>query len=64
MARQLADQFAELDAEDEETFAEEEGLLDIQFRCPEYGHEWQEQWPSACDSECPNCDTKNITALT
>jgi len=55
MARQVADQFAELDAEDE---------LNIDYRCPECGHRWQEQWSSACDSECPNCGTENITALT
>jgi len=63
MARKVADQFAELDAEDEENLVEEEELLDIQYRCPECGHEWEEQWSSACDSECPNCGTKNITAL-
>lgn len=56
-ARQLADRFAEIDAEDEER------LLDIEYRCPECGHEWTEQWSCACDSECPACGLKNIEAL-
>lgn len=57
LARQLADRFAELDAEDEEQW------LDIEYRCPTCGHEWQEQWSCACDSECPACGLRNITAL-
>ena len=32
-------------------------------RCPDCDHEWQEQWSCACDSQCPNCGLKNITAL-
>lgn len=64
-ARQLADCFAELDAEDEEAFAaeSEERLLDIEYRCPECGHEWTEQWSCACDSQCPACGLKSIEAL-
>lgn len=66
-ARQLADRFAEVDAADEAAWpsshADEECLMDIEYRCPECGHEWQEQWSSACDSECPVCGIKNITAL-
>jgi hypothetical protein len=66
-ARQLADCFSELDAEDEAAFdadeAERERLLNIQYRCPNCGHEWQEQWSCACDSECPHCGLKDITAL-
>lgn len=38
-------------------------VLDIEYRCPDCDHEWQEQWSSACDSQCPNCGLKNITAL-
>lgn len=57
IARQLADQFAELDAEDEER------LLNIEYRCPNCGHEWEEQWSCACDSECPKCGTQDISAL-
>ena len=67
VARRLSDRFSELDAEDEEVFAAEqaeEPLLDISYCCPDCGHEWQEQWSCACDSECPACGTKNITALT
>jgi predicted Zn-ribbon and HTH transcriptional regulator len=66
-ARQIAEHFSELDAQDEYEFdmnqTEDERLLDIEYRCPECGHEWNEQWSCACDSECPICGTKNITAL-
>ena len=43
MARNLSNSFAELDAKDDER------LLDIEYRCPECGHEWTEQWSCACD---------------
>jgi len=56
-AELVSDCFAQLDAEDEER------LLDIEYRCPECDHEWQEQWSCACDSQCPNCGVKNISAL-
>ena len=64
-AMMISDCFAQLDADDEEEFAaeSEERLLNIEYRCPKCGHEWQEQWSSACDSQCPNCGLKNITAL-
>jgi len=46
-ARRIADHFAVLDAEDEAAFDasqnDEEALLDINYRCPECGHEWTEQ---------------------
>lgn len=57
MARQLSDQFAELDAEDEERW------LNIEYHCPNCGHEWEGQWSCACDSECPQCGTQDITAF-
>lgn len=56
-ALMVAECFSQLDAEDEER------LLDIEYRCPECDHEWQEQWTSACDSRCPNCGLKDISAL-
>lgn len=66
-ARRIADHFAELDAADQAAFdtneTKDEPMLDIEYGCPECGHEWQEQWTSACDSECPNCGTEDITAL-
>lgn len=64
-ARRIADHFAELDAEDqyEADQNDDEPLFDIEYRCPDCGHEWHEQWSSACDSECPSCGTENITAL-
>lgn len=67
VAHRIADRFAELDAQDEYEFqasqAEHERMLDIEYRCPKCGHEWQDQWTSACDSECPYCGLKNITAF-
>jgi DNA-directed RNA polymerase subunit RPC12/RpoP len=65
-ALMVSECFAQLDAEDEEAFdaeAEEERLLDIEYRCPECDHDWQEQWSCACDSQCPNCGLKNVLAL-
>lgn len=56
-ALMIAECFSQLDADDEER------LFDIKYRCPECDHEWQEQWTSACDSQCPNCGLKDITAL-
>ena len=55
--RVLDARFGELDAEDEEQW------LNIEYLCPNCCHEWQEQWSCACDSECPACGMKNITAL-
>jgi predicted RNA-binding Zn-ribbon protein involved in translation (DUF1610 family) len=49
--------------EEEEEGDEEEEDLDIRYRCPKCGHCWEEEYPSACDSECPNCGTENITSL-
>jgi predicted Zn-ribbon and HTH transcriptional regulator len=67
VARQVADHFAELDAQDEYEFnlsqSETERLLDIEYRCPACGHEWEETYECACDSECPNCGSGDITAL-
>lgn len=57
MARQLSDRLAELDAEDEERW------LNIEYGCPNCGHDWEDQWSCACDSECPECGTKDISAL-
>jgi hypothetical protein len=64
-ARQIAEHFSDLDAQDEyeASQTEAERLLDINYRCPVCGHEWQETYTSACDSECPKCGTENITAL-
>lgn len=48
------------DTEDED---EDENQLDIQYRCPRCGNNWEEQWEYACDSECDRCGQDNITAL-
>jgi predicted Zn-ribbon and HTH transcriptional regulator len=42
---------------------ENEPMLLISYKCPKCQHEWQEEWTSACDSECPECETDNIEAL-
>jgi predicted Zn-ribbon and HTH transcriptional regulator len=47
-----------LDEDDQD----DETLLRIFYKCPECGHEWEE-WTSACDSECPECETKNISPV-
>jgi rubrerythrin len=31
------------------------------YRCPECDYEWDDTWDSACDDECPECGTKNIS---
>jgi predicted Zn-ribbon and HTH transcriptional regulator len=41
---------------------EEETLYRIQYICPNCGHEWEEEYSCACDSECPNCECQNIQA--
>lgn len=40
-----------------------ETLLEVAYRCPDCDHEWTEEWTSACDSECPYCLLKDVTAL-
>lgn len=64
-ARQVAKHFSELVAQDEYEFnqIEHERLLDIEYRCPACGHEWEETYECACDSECPACGSENNTAL-
>lgn len=64
-ALRIAQHFAELDAQDEyeANQNDDERLLDIDYRCPKCGHEWEETYECACDSECPVCDLNNITAL-
>jgi hypothetical protein len=42
-------------------------MLHIKYRCPEEdggcGHEWEDIWECACDTTCPHCGLKDITAL-
>ena len=35
----------------------------IKYECPKCKHKWHEVWSSACDSECPKCETENITPV-
>lgn len=46
-----------------ERFGLEADQVNIRYRCPECGHCWEETYECACDSECPTCGTRNITAL-
>lgn len=62
----LGDDTFRHDTESAEETAEaedEEIDLDIRYRCPKCGYTWEEQWPSACDSECGECGTDAIEAL-
>lgn len=64
-AQRIADDMAELDAEAEADFESgerEEPTMVVAYRCPECGHDWEERWTSACDSECPNCHTGSVSA--
>lgn len=38
-------------------------FLDVRYACPHCNNTWTEQYASACDSECRECGTENITAL-
>ena len=38
-------------------------LLDIKYVCPDCGYKWREHWTSACNSECSQCGTRNISPL-
>jgi rubrerythrin len=31
------------------------------YRCPRCGHEWQDEWDSMCDDQCPACHLKSIS---
>lgn len=42
--------------------SEETGFL-IAYLCPFCKHEWREEWSCACDSDCPECGARHITAL-
>lgn len=57
-AKNIADEFANIDAEDEAN-----QWMEIQYCCPTCDHEWYEEWTTACDSECPACGLKNVSAL-
>lgn len=41
---------------------EPEPMLRVFYVCPKCENEWEEEWTSACDSECPKCGTENIEA--
>ncbi|MBB4315431.1 hypothetical protein [Roseospira marina] len=31
------------------------------YRCPACGHEWDSEWGTMCDEECPECDERAIS---
>jgi len=39
----------------------EEAWFENFYECPECGHHWTDQWSSACDDECPECQAQNIS---
>lgn len=51
------------DGDDDDDDDDEEAELDIRYRCPNCGHCWEDQHTSACDADCPECGTSDITAL-
>jgi ssDNA-binding Zn-finger/Zn-ribbon topoisomerase 1 len=30
------------------------------YRCPECNHEWEDQWSSTCEDDCPKCGKRHI----
>lgn len=42
---------------------EEKKMLEINYKCYKCGHKWIEEYDCACDSECPECDARNCTAV-
>jgi hypothetical protein len=50
-----------LDEDEDED--EDEDDLEIRYRCPKCGHTWEEEYQSACSSECDKCGTTDIEAL-
>lgn len=45
----------------ETTMRQAEPTLLIEYRCPCCGYEWDDTWTSAVDSDCPDCDARDIT---
>ena len=44
--------------------AEPERQLLIVYQCPLCQHGWDDQWSSAVDSDCPQCNTRDIMPVT
>lgn len=42
---------------------EDEKMLRVFYKCPNCGEEWDEELETACDGECGECDTENITPV-
>lgn len=34
---------------------------EVYYKCPNCESEWTEEYDCACDSECPDCETGDIT---
>lgn len=37
--------------------------MEIKYKCPECGHEWEDTWDSAVDADCPQCELRDITPV-
>jgi len=31
------------------------------YKCPRCGHQWQDDWDSTCDDDCPKCGCRHIS---
>lgn len=38
-------------------------MYKIDYKCPNCGYRWAEYYDCACDSECSECGTRDITAV-
>jgi hypothetical protein len=42
---------------------ETEPMLTVSYECPHCGECWDEQWTSACNSDCGNCGQGDVQPL-
>jgi len=31
------------------------------YTCPECGYDWEDEWTSQCDDDCPACGCRHVT---
>lgn len=37
--------------------------MTINYRCPDCDAEWEDEWCSAIDADCPECDARDVEPL-